>query len=121
MRKTKLSQFLDWLTDHSPANWGQIKEAGFKSVFTGQTRQKLVSLGIVLVEKTVIDDAQAGQHRHLNLYSMSGKPYQRKQPGRRAGYRLDSSARKNMMVRGAITTLMRYGYHIVPPEANENG
>lgn len=121
MKKTKLRSFLEWLTEHGPANWSQIKAAGFSSIFNGRSRQRLIDLGVVCIDKATIDLPLVGAHRTYNVYRATGKPYAASRPGRKAGFRLNDQGKKQMMIRLAITVLSSHGYTVVPPEVSAHG
>lgn len=121
MRQTKVNEFLRWLEQHGPANWGDIQNAGFRSTFNGASRKRLISAGVIIVERGVTESPQSGAHRNYNLYSIGPGEYVPKKAGRRPGYRLSDDAREQMMVRSAMTILRKRGYMIVPPTSNAHG
>jgi len=121
MRDTHIRQFIAWLTQNRVATWAEIRAAGFAKTFNGATRQRLVALGVVIIDQGVTESPPSGAHRNHNLYRIGDAEYSVKKAGRRPGYRLDETAREQMMVRAAVTTLTKRGYTISPPESAVNG
>lgn len=121
IRRTRVSEFLQWLRENGPVSWHQIQSAGFRSIFNGQTRKRLVANGVIVIERAVRQSPKSGAHCQYNLYSLSNTPYQPKRPGRKVGYRLTEEARNKMMIRSAETILRNKGYLVLPPEKLSHG
>lgn len=121
MRDTKINRFLEWLQAHGPANWSQIEAAGFRSIFNGETRKRLISSGVILIDRGLNESPKSGSHRHHNIYRVGGIPYTPNKSGRRSGYRLTDDAREQMMVRSAMTILKKRGYIVFPPGSEVHG
>ena len=108
----RVQEFCEWLRLNGPASHRAIRLAGFDATFNGQTRQRLMRAGVV---EAVPSDVMNPQHgRPLQLYRFV-KPYEPPRGGRRLGFRLNDEQRMQAVIRGAITTLRKHGYLVVPP------
>ena len=119
---TKIAQFLRWIEETGSVTRKQIIDAGWKTVFSGQTRQRILACNAILIEDAQVERAdKPGLFATVRHYKIGPSSYVPKQSGRRTGYKMQDDAKQMMQIRSAITVLRKHGYMIVPPQGNFSG
>lgn len=94
---------MDWLRDAGPVSTKIICREGWKSVWNGDTKKRLLASG------AVIGINLPGKTRRFFVYK---KPYVRKIGGVKKGFKLPARIRKAAQIKAAITFLTKNGYEI---------